>query len=106
MAESDEKQWERHLRDETSVLHEQQTAAGPNVHPVAGPGPYGDHATNIYVREAVLAERERCVREARRCTTDPALREIVGALSARDRHVAQAVAEAMVAAMRSDDTPE
>jgi hypothetical protein len=106
MAESEEKQWERHLRDEAGVLHEQQAAAGPDVRPVAGPGPYGDHATNIYVREAVLAERERCVREARRCTTDAALRGIVGALSARDRHVAQAVADAMVAAMGSDDEPE
>jgi hypothetical protein len=106
MAEDDEGQWERHIRDEAGVLHDQQEAAGPNVRPVIGPGPYGDHATNIYVREAVLAERERCVRQAGLVVTEPALRERLGPLSARDREVAQAVANAIASAIRSDDEPE
>jgi hypothetical protein len=105
MAEDDEKQWEQHLRDEASVLHEQQGAAGPDVRPVAGPGPYGDHATNIYVREAVLAERERCVRQAALCATEPALAAQLGTVGARDREVAQALLVAIVAAIRADDTP-
>jgi hypothetical protein len=106
MAEDDEKQWAQHVRDEASLLHEQQEAAGPHVRPVVGPGPYGDHATNIYVREAVLAERERCVRQAALCAAEPALREKLGAVSARDRKVAQALVNAIFTAIRSDDEPE
>lgn len=106
MGDNDEKQWERHIRDEADALHEQQESAGPDVRPVAGPGPYGDHATNIYVREAVMAERERCVRQAALCATEPALREKLGAISARDRKVAQALVNAIVNAIRSDDALE
>lgn len=106
MAEHDEKQWERHLRDEAGVIQGQQETAGTSHRPVAGPGLYGDHATNIYVRGAVQAERDRCVRVAQLCVAEPALREKIGAVSERDREVARAVANAIVAAIRSDDQPE
>jgi hypothetical protein len=106
MADTDEKQWKRHIRDEATAINAQQESAGPDHRPVAGPGLYGDHATNISVREAVLAERERCVRQVGLCTAEAALRETIGAISDRDRQVAQAVAGAIVAALRSDDSPE
>jgi hypothetical protein len=106
MADNDEKQWEQHIRDEADALQDQQASAGPDVRPVPGPGLYGDHGTNIYVREAVLAERERCVRQAGLCATEAALREKLGAISARDRKVAQALVNAIVNAIRSDDAPE
>jgi hypothetical protein len=106
MASNEEKQWKRHIRDEANAIDAQQATAGPDHHPVPGPGRYGDHATNISVREAVLAERERCARQAALSASEPALREELGAMTERDRQVAQAVANAIVGAIRSDDTPE
>lgn len=106
MPDNDEKQWKRHIRDEASVIQSQQETAGPSHRPVTGPGLYGSHATNISVREAVLAERERCLRQAGLCASEAALREELGAMSERDRQVAQAVANAIMAAIRSDDEPE
>lgn len=102
MAESDEKQWQRHMRDEADAQQSQQTLAGPDHRPVAGPGLYGDHATNIYVRDAVLAERERCARQAADAGAAPAALASLGELTERDRQVAAAVVKAIVAAIRSD----
>lgn len=102
MAESDENQWKRHMRDEATAQRAQQTSAGPDHHRAAGPGLYGDHGTNIYVREAVLAERERCARQAAGVGAAPDVIAGLVAVTDRDREVAAAVAKAIVAAIRSD----
>ena len=102
MADRDEQQWDRHNRDEALAREAQQRRAGPDHRPVAGPGLYGDHATNINVRNAIGAERERWVQQAVACASEPALRETFGDISERDREVARAVAEAIIAAIRSE----
>jgi hypothetical protein len=106
MAADKELEWTEHLRDETSAIQAQQENAGTSHRPVAGPGLYGDHATNIYVREAVLAERERCAWKAALCGTEPALHELLGELTDRERELTRAVADAIVAAIRAEDASE
>ena len=101
-----EQQWEQHNRDEATARKEQQASAGPDHGPVAGPGLYGDHATNIYVREAVLDERERCARQAAMWVSDNAALETLGATSGRDRELAKAVGNAIAAAIRAGGEPE
>lgn len=61
---SDREMWERSQTDEAAALREQQRNAGGTHSPVKGPGPYGDHGTNIAAETAVGQERERCARLA------------------------------------------
>jgi hypothetical protein len=60
--ETDREAWSRIQRDEDAALQRQQKDAGPSHSPVLGPGPHGDHATNIAVESSVALERERCAR--------------------------------------------
>jgi hypothetical protein len=56
--------WHRIQTDEAAALKSQQSAAGSTHRPVLGPGPHGDHGTNIAVESGVAEERERCARLA------------------------------------------
>lgn len=62
--ETDRDEWRRIQRDEDAALQRQQKDAGPSHTPVLGPGPHGDHATNIAVESSVARERERCAKLA------------------------------------------
>jgi flagellar biosynthesis/type III secretory pathway M-ring protein FliF/YscJ len=57
---TDREEWSRIQSDEDAAQRKQQMAAGPSHSPVLGPGPHGDHGTNIAVEAATERERERC----------------------------------------------
>ena len=60
--ETDREEWSRIQGDEDAALRKQQEAAGPLHTPVLGPGPHGNHGTNIAVETSVALERERCAK--------------------------------------------
>jgi hypothetical protein len=58
--ETAREEWSRIQGDEDAALRKQQKAAGSSHSPVVGPGPHGDHGTNMAVEAAIAGERERC----------------------------------------------
>jgi hypothetical protein len=98
-------QWEQHNLDEAVARQAQQDSAGATHSPVIGPPPYGDDAINALVRDAVIAERERCARSASSWPVEPSIRDALGGISGRDRSVAQFVIERIVTLIRSDQEP-
>lgn len=105
MPDSKRPQWEQHHLDEAAARQAQQDSAGGAHSPVIGPPPYGDNAINALVRDAVLAERERCARLASSWPVEPGIRDALGDISERDRSVAQLVIEGIVNLIRSDQGP-
>ncbi|HWI81752.1 hypothetical protein [Ramlibacter sp.] len=102
MANRKELEWEQHNRDEAAARSAQQDSAGSTHSPVLGPGRYGSHSTNIHVRDAVLAERERCAQAARSVSVEAAVAAALGDVTERDRLAAQAVIAAIAAAIHAE----
>ena len=102
MPDTERPQWEQHNLDEAVARQAQQESAGGTHSPVIGPPPYGDDAINALVRDAVLAERERCARSASSWPVEPGIRDALGGISVRDRRVAQLVIDGIVNLIRSD----
>jgi hypothetical protein len=65
--EKHREEWIRIQDDEKSALRKQQVTAGSSHAPVLGPGPHGDHGTNMTVEAAVSEERERCAALVESC---------------------------------------
>jgi len=105
MPDTKRPQWEQHNLDEAVARQVQQDSAGGTHSPVIGPPPYGDDAINALVRDAVLAERERCARSASSWPAESGIRDALGRISGRDRRVAQLVIDGIVTLIRSDQEP-